>query len=289
MNTAPKNNSAVPIVSVIMPTWNQARFVGKSIESVLGQTLRELELIIVNDGSTDGTRDVVAEYAKRDSRIIYLENEKNSGIPYTFNRAVETARGKYIARVDSDDAWIGSDKLARQVTFLEEHPDHVGTGGGMIVVDPEGKELYRYFKEETNEAIHQTALVTNPIASSTGIYRADVLRRVGGFDRELNFNEDWDFSLKMGLAGKLYNFPAYFSYYTSTGLNRSAKDMLPHTMKAFRVLWRYYGKYPGFWHGFFIHLLQLCYAVIPFGVRKRVHALLWPVKKLLSGRVKKNA
>ncbi len=278
--------SGAPIVSVIMPAWNQARYVSRSIEGVLKQSLKNLELIVINDGSTDNTREVVASFMVHDPRVIYFENDKNRGIPYTFNRGVEAARGKYIARVDSDDAWIGDDKLERQVAFLESHPDYVGVGGGMIVVDPGGKELYRYFKEETDEAIRRTALVTNPIASSTGLYRTDAVRRAGGFNLGLNYNEDWDFSLKTGLLGKLYNFPAYFSYYTSTGENRSSKDMLPHTLKAFRVIWRYRGKYPGFWHSFFLNSAQLCYALIPFWIRKRVHILLWPVKKFLSGRVR---
>jgi glycosyltransferase involved in cell wall biosynthesis len=281
-NPRPASISETPLVSVIMPTWNHGLYIAKSIEAVLRQTLKNIELIVVDDGSTDNTREVITEFSRRDPRVRCLYNEQNAGVPVTFNKGSRAARGAYIARADSDDPWIDDRKLEKQVAFLDLHPEYVAAGGGMVVVDRSGKELYRYLKAEHDKDIRRTALVTNPIASSTGVYRRTIALAVGLFDETLNYNEDWDFSLKMGLRGKIYNFPEYFSYYTMTGKNRSSVGMVPHTLKGFVVLWRYRGKYPGFWKSFFLHAAQLFYGLIPLSIRSRVHPALSRIKKVLS-------
>lgn len=104
------------LVSVIMPSYNTGRFISESIESVIGQTYRNWELIIVDDCSTDETREVVEKYIS-DKRIIFVENLVNSGAAVSRNRALKMARGRYIAFLDSDDIWL-PDKLARQVRFM---------------------------------------------------------------------------------------------------------------------------------------------------------------------------
>jgi glycosyltransferase involved in cell wall biosynthesis len=274
--------SKSPLATIILPVMNQEKFVARSIQSVIDQSFKDWELIAVNDGSTDGTAEVLKEYAAKDPRVIYLDNGKNLGIPKTFNRAVEQARGKYIGRIDSDDAWIGHDKLAKQIDFFENHPDYVAVGGGMVVVDPDGKELYRYLKAEQDDEIRKGALITNPISSSTFLARADAVRRVGVFDEALMFNEDWDFFLKLGLIGKLYNFPEYFSYYTLTGRNRSAVDLRVHTGYGFKVLMRYRGKYPGFSKSFALHCSQWLWSLVPFSLRERFHPALSRLKKMFA-------
>lgn len=105
------------LVSIIMPSYNTAAFIAKSIECVLVQTYDNWELIIVDDCSTDDTDMVVAVYT--DSRIRYLKNEKNSGAAVSRNRALQEARGRWIAFLDSDDLWL-PEKLEKQVRFMEE-------------------------------------------------------------------------------------------------------------------------------------------------------------------------
>ncbi|MDP2598883.1 MAG: glycosyltransferase [Candidatus Liptonbacteria bacterium] len=272
----------MPIATIILPVKDQEKLIGRSIQSVIDQTFRDWELIVVNDGSTDRTADTIKGFAGKDARVVYLDNGKNLGIPKTFNRAAKIARGKYIGRLDSDDAWIGNDKLKKQVEFLDAHPDYVATGGGMVVVDEGGKELYRYLKPERDEDIRKSALVTSPISSSTFLGRADAVLRAGPFDETLNFNEDWDFFLKLGTFGKMYNFPEYFSYYTMTGRNRSAVFMRTHTIKGFEVLFRYRKQYPRFWQSFFMHCAQFLYSLIPFSLRESLHPALSRLKKVFA-------
>lgn len=105
-------------VSVIMPTYNCGRFIAESIRSVLAQTYTNWELIIVDDCSTDNTKEIVRGFD--DARIRFLQNEQNEGAAVTRNKALRAAKGQYIAFLDSDDLWA-PDKLARQIAFMEQH------------------------------------------------------------------------------------------------------------------------------------------------------------------------
>ena len=108
-----------PTVSVIMPAYNCEAYIEKAIRSVMGQSFRDWELIVIDDGSKDSTRDIIGGLASEDDRIIFLPNEKNIGVANTRNRGIEVSRGSYIAFLDSDDIWC-PDKLELQLARLRE-------------------------------------------------------------------------------------------------------------------------------------------------------------------------
>lgn len=270
-----------PLVTIIMSTLNHGKYISRSIKRTLDQSFQDFEFIIVNDGSTDNTEEIVKSF--KDERIIYLKNETNKGVPYSFNKAMKIAKGKYIARVDSDDAWIGKDKLKKQVEFLEKNKDYAVTGGGMVVVKPNGQELFRYLKPETDKETRKNALTTNPVANSTSVCRKDAVVAIGLCNEKLPYNEDWDFWLNIGKQGKFYNFQEYFSYYTFTGTNKSMRYLTRHTWTAIKVIWKHRKDYPGIAKGLFINFLQLCYSFIPFFIRKRINPFFSKLKKSLAG------
>ena len=107
------------LVSIIMPSWNTARFIGESIQSVLAQTYTNWELLIVDDCSTDNTDEIVQPFLS-DDRIKYFKNEKNCGAALTRNRAIREARGEWIAFLDSDDLWL-PEKLERMIEFMQRN------------------------------------------------------------------------------------------------------------------------------------------------------------------------
>lgn len=109
-----------PLVSVVMPAYNVSKFIGESIESVLRQTYKNWELIIVNDCSKDNTEEVIKNYIRIDNRIKYYNQDKNLGIATARNLAIKKAKGKYIAFLDSDDLWK-EDKLTEQIYFMESN------------------------------------------------------------------------------------------------------------------------------------------------------------------------
>ena len=128
------------LVSIIMPSWNTARFIRESIDSVRNQTYTNWELLIVDDCSTDNTDEIVASYS--DERIRYFKNKKNSGAALTRNRALREARGEWIAVLDSDDLWT-PEKLERQLQFMKEN-NYVFSYHEYVKIDEESKPLNIY-------------------------------------------------------------------------------------------------------------------------------------------------
>lgn len=112
--------TTTPLVSIIMPCYNSEKYISQSIESVLNQTYNNFELIIVDDCSTDKSRDIIKEFAIKDKRIKYEFSKVNEGVSITRNKAIEKAKGTYIAFLDSDDIWFPN-KLDTQVNFMEDN------------------------------------------------------------------------------------------------------------------------------------------------------------------------
>ena len=128
------------LVSIIMPSWNTGKFIAESIESVLAQTYKNWELLIVDDCSTDNTDEVVARF--KDTRIKYFKNEKNCGAALTRNRAMREAQGEWIAFLDSDDLWA-SNKLEKQLRFMNDN-GYVFSYHDFVKIDEESKPLNVY-------------------------------------------------------------------------------------------------------------------------------------------------
>lgn len=270
-----------PRVSIILSTYNRSGLIERAIRSVVDQSFTDWELIVIDDGSTDATSRVVGEWKEREPRIAYLKNETNLGISKSYNRGFRTARGEYIAMIDDDDPWCGREKLKKQVFFLDEHPDTVGCGGGMIVIDVEGKELFRYLKPETDSAIRKCTLFSNPMANSTTLFRRSAGEKVGWYSEESRYSGDRDFWMKMGLVGMLYNFPEYFSFYRMSGENTSITHLKPHLKASLDYMKRYKGKYPSYHRALLFNRIQYAYSFLPVAFRRRVHrSLSWLKRKL---------
>lgn len=266
-----------------MGTWNRAHFLDKAIESIRAQSYSDWELVIADDGSTDDTPHVAKKWKSKDSRIVYVRNVVNQGISKNYNTGLRLAKGEYVAMIDDDDPWCDSRKLEKQVAFLDANPDYVGCGGGVIVVDTEGKELYRYFKPLTNEEIRSLILFSNPMANSTTMFRLGVAKKVGLYDETIRYSGDRDFWLKMGLQGKLMNVKEYYSYYTMSGNNTSIAKIRPHLKTSLAVMKRYKGKYPHYFSALLLNELQYAYSFLPAFIREFLHYSLARLKRLVFG------
>lgn len=119
-----------PKISVLMPAYNSEAYIAEAIESILNQTFSDFEFLIINDGSTDKTADIVAQYAKVDKRIKFIDNKKNQGLIAVLNQGLDLARGEYIARMDSDDISM-PERFEKQISYMDANPDvgMVGTAG----------------------------------------------------------------------------------------------------------------------------------------------------------------
>lgn len=162
----------MPKISAIMPAYNAEKYIGEAIESILNQTFADFEFIIIDDGSTDGTKKIIKEYD--DPRIVLLENEKNSGIVVALNKGLDAAKGEYIARMDSDDISL-PERFEKQVAFLESHPETVALGVGIRTFGEniEGVDM----PAECNPQKSRIDLIFSPcIAHPTAMIRASVLK-----------------------------------------------------------------------------------------------------------------
>ncbi len=258
-----------------MPTYNRAMLLDRAIQSVVDQTYKNWELIIINDASTDQTGAVLEEWQKKDSRIKVIHNQKNSypDISKILNDGIAVSKGEYIARLDDDDYWRDPEKLVRQVEFLEAHLDYVLVGSGMVMIDKDNKELYRYLKKEKDEDIRRGALFANPFSHTTVMFRRETVLAVGGYGH-WQYAEDWELWLKLGTKGKMYNIPEYFTAYLLAGQNKSFVHQHAQARTILSFLWTHRHDYPRFWFGFSLNLSQYLYSFLPVFIRKRLHTVL---------------
>jgi glycosyltransferase involved in cell wall biosynthesis len=164
----------MPLVSVIMPAFNAELFIQESIESALAQTVDDLEVLVVDDASTDRTRAIVDELARRDSRIRLLKVERNSGPAVARNCAIEAASGRYISFLDSDDRWLGH-KLERQIKAMRAS-DWAFSFSGYEVIDSDGAVRGRIGAPDI--VTYHQLLSNNVVGCLTAIYDSAVVGKV---------------------------------------------------------------------------------------------------------------
>lgn len=181
-----------PLVSVVIPTYNRAGLLQRAIDSVLAQTYENLEIIVVDDASTDNTQDVVTSYD--DPRVTYICHETNRHGSAARNTGIEAADGEYVAFLDDDDEWY-PEKLERQVATLQDAAEDVGMVYCWSDVYAEAADSGRIAtnKPTLHGDIFDETLSSNPIgATSTLLIRADVLEEINGFDEDLERGQDSD-------------------------------------------------------------------------------------------------
>ena len=198
----------VPAVSVVLPAYNRAGSILAAVESVLGQTFRDLELLVVDDGSTDGT--MAALEGIRDPRLRLLANPRNLGAGAARNTGIRAARGPWVAFQDSDDEWLPQ-KLTLQLARLDAMGDgYVAAYCGMAIVggldDGAGRTSLRYIPDPTIAGvegdIHAALLRESLVSTQTLIARRDKLLAIGGFDESLSALEDWELAIRLSELGR---------------------------------------------------------------------------------------
>ena len=193
-------------ISVLMPVYNAQRYVAQAVASILQQTFRDFEFLIVDDGSTDRSLKILQAYAAQDSRIT-LVSRPNTGYVRALNELLAMARGEFIARMDADDIAL-PDRFARQVEFLRHHPQVLCVGGAQDWIDGAGRFLLHHPEAETDAEIQALALVGHtPMNHPSVMLRRQALVDIGGYDEDLCPSEDLDIWLKLGERGQLANLP----------------------------------------------------------------------------------
>lgn len=227
-----------PLISVVLPVYNMGSLVGDAIESILAQRATDFELLVLNDGSTDETASVLADYAQSDKRVVVVDNGENLGLIRTLNLGLELARGTYIARQDADNRSL-PDRFARQLAYLDEHPE-VGLVGTPVAVIEDHKQTTagRIFPDAIlPPALIPWELLAYPyFAHDTIMARSDLMRSVGGYDLKQLHAEDYDLWVRLSRISQLAMLPqpgAHF-FWNPDGISQKFRDAQEHTTAAIR-------------------------------------------------------
>jgi len=197
---------ASPRVTVFIPVHNRQDYVCTAVNSILAQTFTDFELLVVDDGSSDATLERLARY--RDSRLRVETNGRNLGIPATRNRGLELARGEYIALLDSDDHAY-RERLARQVRWLDRHPDIVQSGSWCSFMDGEGRPLRKVRRQPLRaEDVHAHMLFHCPLVNRTIMARTAVLREYG-YSEDFPRCQDYDLHERLASQHRMANLGEY--------------------------------------------------------------------------------
>jgi len=274
------NDNQSPIVSIIMPTHNRIEMLENAIQSVFDQSYKDWELIIIDDASTDETEIRMKELDLREEAVKYMRIPKieNKGISEYLNIGLRNARGKYIARIDDDDFWCHKDKLKLQVEFMEKNPEYVVVGGGVILVDGDGNELFRYLKKESDEEIRSFALFSNPFTHATVMFKKDLALKLGGY-KIIKHVEDMELWLRMGKHGKLYNMKEYFITYMTAGQNKSFTHQRENSKTVLEVIKMHKDDYPNFSKAYLLNYTQYAYSFLPVFLKKNLQSFMYYFKR----------
>ena len=264
-----------PAISVIMTAYNTEKYIKEAIESILNQTFKDFEFIIVDDGSTDNTRLIIEEYAKKDRRIKILYNKKNLGIVKSLNKAIAIAKGKYIARMDSDDV-SKLNRLEKQFVFMESNPKVGVCGTNFILINEKGKIIGWKSFPETNEKCKKAFFFCNPFAHNTVMLRKECFDIFGYYNNDFLYAEDLELWMRFGQKYKLHNLQKYLVYYRVHAINsifKNQKQMIKATLKARKIALKKYNYHCPFW-GYPAYFLTWFFQIMPLKFTYKTFSLL---------------
>lgn len=242
-----------PIISVIVPCYNQARYLADALGSILAQTYPYWECIIVDDGSTDNTKDVAQEWVTKDNRFKYLKKD-NGGLSSARNAGLKVAIGDYIQLLDADDI-LEKNKISHQIEYLNNSDKKIDVfvSGYRYFQDSDGSRELLIFdrdnllpevvinKDDKKDLVKLFAR-KNPMVVSAPLYHCSVFQRIGNFDEDLGANEDWDFHFRCAANGIVFQHSGY-STDAKTLIRLHAQSMMTNRKRMIRNLWKFQQKH----------------------------------------------
>jgi len=223
-----------PIVSVIMPVYNSEKYLGAAIESVLRQTFKEFEFIIVDDCSSDGSLEIIKKYSKKDRRIDIVENSCNLGISESRNAGLAAAKGKLIMNMDHDDI-CHPDRIRLQVQYLKQHPDVGIVGSDIDVINDGGKSIGERHFPKDDASIRKALIQYSPFTHPSTMVRSSAYARAGKYDKNFEPADDYELYFRIGSHSKFGNLSACLlkhRIYGSATTMKKTRLMIYNTLKA---------------------------------------------------------
>lgn len=203
--------SGAPLVSVIIPAYNAERFVEEAVRSIMTQTYKNLEILVTDDCSTDGTYAILQKLASEDTRIRLFRNEQNLNIVRTLNNMIAAANGTYIARMDADDVSL-PDRIERQVAFMEANPDVALCGTNAWHIDEKGRRIAFSCLPRTSEEIGKFKFYACPFYHPSVLLRSNIYKNYL-YDENFLYAEDYELWIRLLVDYNGYNLSDRLLYY----------------------------------------------------------------------------
>lgn len=218
----------MPLISVVMASYNHEQFISETIESVLNQSFRDIELVIVEDCSKDNSGEIVRAYQEKDGRLRAVFHGENKGIAKTFNDGIDQATGKFLAIIGSDDLWV-EDKLEKQMKILRENEDLI-VHSGAVTIDAKGDRVERPAqkrrigrKREKSGNVFGELLAGNFVCGSSIIFKKSNLNGIR-FDERYRYVNDYKFTLDLARKYEFHFIPEALVKYRVHGGNITLRD-----------------------------------------------------------------
>jgi glycosyltransferase involved in cell wall biosynthesis len=202
-----------PVVSVVVPVYNAARYLESALGSVFAQTFADFEIVAVDDGSTDHSKAILERLAASDARLRVI-SRPNTGIVGALNDALAAARGEFVARMDADDLCMPA-RFATQVDYLRRHADCVCVGSAFLYMDAEGGLIKECQRPADHSVIERELLSGNGgiIIHPAAMFRRDAIEHAGRYRENAQWIEDLDLYLRLARFGRLTNLPEVLFHY----------------------------------------------------------------------------
>jgi glycosyltransferase involved in cell wall biosynthesis len=210
------------VVSVLMPVFNGEKYLAEAIESILNQTYSDFEFIIINDGSTDGTVEILERYRRQDHRIKVF-NQSNQGLVKSLNRGINLAQGDYVARMDQDDL-SAPERLEVQTAVLRSHPEIGLVCSAARIIDHDGLPIRLHAPNFSPEHFFFFLNYKNCIVHSSVLFRREIANLLGGYDESMLFIEDYEFWCRFSKVTRIYQLDQELVCWRQHASNISARN-----------------------------------------------------------------
>lgn len=246
-----KYTNSDELVSVLLPVLNSSDILRNAISSVLRQTYKNFELIVINDGSTEDLSNVINMF--NDERIVFINRKENKGVAYSLNEGLETAQGSMIARIDADDVWIDEDKLLKQVKILNEDRQVVLVGSRANFIK-NGNKLFTFPNNFSDEEIRKNILFKNQFVHSSVLFRKQNWKYSEKWDRV----QDYELWLRMGKTGTFKNTDDIVVEYKILPNSETSSHRAEMVDLCIKLLEKHKDSYPGYYRAFIKwHILKV--------------------------------
>lgn len=221
-----------PKISVVLPAYNASEHLAEAIESILAQTFKDFELLIIDDASTDNTYEIAKRYSDKDPRVKIIQNKKNLNIGGTLNRGINEAQADIIARMDSDDIALPR-RFELQYELINSDPEIAVVGGDIIVLEENGHTHIRNYESDSNK-MKKKILRYLPFAHPTTMFRKKYVVEAGCYDPAKSPSEDMNLWIKLGTKykfGSVTEPVLKYRMYSSSSSNKKLRKVEINTIK----------------------------------------------------------